>query len=194
MRTYEEVRQAVLKKNYLFFESGNYNINLIFERTNDLITNYFTDFLHLCYKDDNGQPKILSISATTKPGINNCETFMLKPNQYRGSHYFTEGIANAQYPFSCPHFRQRLPLQCFPVKNNIVNKEIIIQDSAMHTHIHCMTKQDNQRIGNPIFTWSEECMGAEAVNFNKILPVIREAVKVYGINFTITILETIDFE
>lgn len=92
--TREQLENAVKSKGYTWFETGDYNFNLVAVRTsdNDAVTNKFDDWMTLTYKV-NGQWITKSWPITTDPGktqVLNYENSLgvarLKPGQYRGSH------------------------------------------------------------------------------------------------------------
>ena len=106
--TREQIEQTIKQMtDYLWFEKGNYNLNIIGIRNSESgteVTNKFDDKITLSYKtgeviDDNGNiitPGVWHFhcyDCTTDPGTHWVENIMrkdgvaiLKPGQYRGSH------------------------------------------------------------------------------------------------------------
>ena len=93
--TRSQVEKAVKSKGYKWFESGDYNLNIVGIRnssTNNEITNKFDDLLTVSYKID-GVWYFHQWEATTDPGLHWAENLLNKdgvailvPGQYRGSH------------------------------------------------------------------------------------------------------------
>ena len=106
--TREQIEQTIKQMtDYLWFEKGNYNLNIVGIRNSSTganVTNRFDDKITLSYKtgevkDDNGNIitpgvwKFHCYDCTTDPGTHWVENIMrkagvaiLKPGQYRGSH------------------------------------------------------------------------------------------------------------
>jgi len=199
-RTYKQIKDVMSKKKYKFF-LGNLDVNCIWERTNDTITNKFTDFLHICYLDNNKE-MIITIPVTTKPGLkgsilepNTVEgvtgTAIIKPGQYLKSWEFRDTFKEfSKYPY----FRQigKIDYWRDGDKDNQIDKIQDQEDKIFGTHWHKMSQVDTYGSGQ-INNWSLGCMGAAEPEFKKILPIIRKSVKLYGNKFTGTILESNDF-
>jgi len=184
---FDSIRQRVLDLGYKFFDNGDYNLNHIWVRTSEEITNKFDD-VYYCLYYINNEPQILSIPCTTKPGKNNIITYMLLPGQYSQAWRFSNGISLSRYPFTFPHFRQIKNLKCWKVfPGGNIDKSNIIIDNQNHTHWHAMSNPG--RSGYNVNNWSEECMGAESPFFNKIIELTNKALPIYGSVFTGTIIE-----
>lgn len=95
MYTREQVEAAVKAKGYKWFESGDYNVNIVGIRNMDAgerVTNKFDDHLTISYKiDDDWFYEIFD--CTTDPGddwmdkpMNSKGCAILKPGQYPKSH------------------------------------------------------------------------------------------------------------
>ena len=200
MRDYNEIQKAVSKKGYKFFTS-NLDLNMIWERTSDIITNRFTDYLHVVYSE-NGIGKVLSIRATTKPGIKGSidtpikyqgitGTAVIMPGQYRGAWEFRDTDKEfSKYPY----FRQVGAVDYW----RDGNKDLVVdhvqkqQDKVFGTHWHKMSQVN--AVGDlQVNNWSLGCMGASEPEFRKILPIVRASIPLYGARFTGTLLETKDF-
>ena len=74
----DQIKKAMTSRNYRFFESGKYNVNIIGIRnsaTADKVTNRFDDLLTISYKDENGKWQYHEFDCTTDPGthwVENC--------------------------------------------------------------------------------------------------------------------------
>lgn len=200
MRTYKEIKKAVEGKKYVFFK-GNLDLNMIWERTSDNITNHFTDFLHVVYLD-NGFEKVLSIPATTMAGIKGAFDSPKTVAGYTGTAVIKEGQYIKAWQFrdtfdeflKYPYFRQVGPIDYFRDGNKDLKVDHVQeqQDKVFGTHWHRMSKIN--AVGNlEVNNWSEGCFGAMENDFEKIFPIVRASVKLYGDLFTGTIINSSDF-
>jgi len=200
MRSYQELKDTLTRKGYLFF-TGNLNLNFIWERTDDTITNHFTDFLHIAYQDG-GNDVVLSIPATTKPGLKGSilepvtvagitGTAIIKPGQYRSSWEFRDTFTEFSH---YPYFRQLGLLDYWRDgdRDYEVDKVQEQDDKLFGTHWHRMSNNGTYGSGE-VNNWSLGCLGAPEPEFEKILPLVRESVKNYGNKFTGTVVESSDF-
>lgn len=200
MRTYDSVKKTVLSKNYKWFE-GEMNLNFVWERTSDNITNLFTDFLHIAYTQ-NKINKILSLPATTKPGLRGSidspityegitGTAIIIPGQYLSAWEFHDTNTEfSQYPY----FRQVKPINYWRDgdKDLIVDHVQQQNNKIFNTHWHRMSNNSTYGSGE-VNNWSLGCMGCPEPIWYAVLPLVRESVKLYGKTFTGTILESKDF-
>lgn len=193
MTEYNRIKEAVLRKEYIFFEEGNYNLNIIWERTKDHITNEFDDYCHILYLL-NGEEKYLRIKGTTKPGIltgtksEGHQRHILCPSQYKSSWVY-EKSARRNYPF----LSQVKLLKCFKVnEDNTIDNSIIINDTAMCTQTHLMSQIDKS--GFKVNNWSVECMGAEYPEYKQLIDLIELSIPIWGNKFTQTILRSPDIK
>ena len=83
-------KAAFQNKNYVFFERGDYNLNIVGVRNDSASADTFDDNINIFYKID-GRWVADCYSATTEPGINILKrpivkggTAILVPDQYRG--------------------------------------------------------------------------------------------------------------
>lgn len=191
---YNRVKDLVLSKNHIFFEGDNFDLNCIWERTNNEITNMFTDFFHILYKE-NGIEKIITIKGTTKPGIKGSidspityegitGTAIIIPGQYRKSWQLLNG--GKKYPFDTWYFQQIQGI-CYwrDGDKDLVIDEVQEQDNKIFgTNWH--------KMGEPINNWSLGCMGFHQKDFESLmLPVFQKAISIFKSNiFTGTIIES----
>lgn len=100
--TYASIKKAVKSKGHAFFESGNYNVNLIGVRGSTRTAGKWDDKFYLLYKE-NGKEKMLSFgNFTTDPGtyylqhpMNPKGCAILVPGQYKGAYKI--GLHNGKY-------------------------------------------------------------------------------------------------
>ncbi|MFT6501317.1 MAG: hypothetical protein ACJASQ_001429 [Crocinitomicaceae bacterium] len=200
MRTYKGIRDAVIAKGYQFF-TGDLKLNFVWERTDDIITNKFTDLLHVVYTEQ-GKEKVITIPATTKPGIKGSTdspvtvggvtgTAIIVPGQYLNAWTFKDTFKEFS---SYPYFRQYGKIDYWRDfnKDTKVDRVQFQDDRLFGTHWHKMSNVGTYGSGL-INNWSLGCMGAAEPQFKKILPIVRAAVVVHGKTFTGTIMESVDF-
>lgn len=195
--TYQEIKQLLSDKGYKFY-SDKMNLNFIWERTSDLITNKFTDALHVAYVDENEMPVVIAIPATTKPGIKGSidspityegitGTAVIVPGQYGGTWEFRD----TDKEFSnYPYFRQVKPIDYWRDGNrDLVVDHIQQQDGKVFgTHWHRMSQNGTYGSGL-VNNWSMGCMGAPEPEFKKILEIVRKSIPLHGKYFTGTVIE-----
>lgn len=92
MRTpsYQELKKILTAKGYPFYETGDYNLNLIGIRSKDLNANAFNDLFIMAFKVK-GVETVLAFDCTTDPGMyyrnnpaNVNGTGWVKPGHYPG--------------------------------------------------------------------------------------------------------------
>ena len=88
----EKFKQACLSKGYMFFEKGDYNLNIIGVRNDSGSADKFDDNINVFYKID-GEWIADCYAATTEPGVNILKrpivkggTAILVPGQYRSTY------------------------------------------------------------------------------------------------------------
>ena len=197
--TYQELKQSMLKNNYLFFDDGELNLNFIWVRNDYHATNHFTDDLYVAYKENNIE-KVLAIKCTTKPGLKGSlynpvtvegitGTACIEEGQYRGTWEFRDTKEEfSGYPF----FKQIKGLNYWRDGNkdqeiDMVNEQ---KNRPFGTHWHRMSNFNDQRVVKAfeVNNWSLGCMGAPLVEWDKVIDLTRKAVKHWGTKFTGTII------
>lgn len=199
MRTYDQLEQVCLQLEYVW-DTEDRKINSIFERTNDEITNKFTDWWHLVFIRD-GLKVVLSIPATTKAGIKGAidspiehngiiGTAIIIPDQYVNSWEFHDTDKEFSH---YPYFRQVQPIMYWRDGNKDLEIDRVNEEKGIAgTHWHIMSNVGTYGSGL-VNNWSEGCMGSPEPEYKKILSAVREHVLNYGNLFTGTILESKDF-
>ena len=102
--TREIIEKAVTSKGHLWFEKGDYNLNIVGVRNHNngmKATNLFDDRITISYKEL-GEWKFHSFKATTEPSplylknpLNKKGTAILKPMQHRNA--YSLGLHGGQY-------------------------------------------------------------------------------------------------
>ena len=200
MRTYQQIKIAVESLNFKWFTSP-LSINYVWERVDYKATNRFTDFLHVCYIDNVDKETILTIPATTKPGLTGS---LLSPVTVRG----VTGTAVIRSPqqvlsgwefhdttkefSSYPYFRQIGEVDYWRDgdKDQEIDKINPEEDKINMTHWHRMSQNSTYGSGQ-VNNWSLGCCGSPEPEWKKILPITRQSCKLYGNKVTGTFIESV---
>lgn len=197
---YQQLKKVVTDKGYVFFDEGDFNLNIIFNRTNEIFTDFFTDIGYVAYKEG-GVEKVLSQPCSTKAGlyyVNNPITYqgvtgvaIVMPNQYRGVYQLVDDYVTwLSYPF----FKQVKPMNYWrdPTKDTILEHLQPQLGQSFSTHYH---RGSNVGVtGHHIYNWSAGCIIQEEVYFKKVVELARKAVRIWGNSFSITVLDAKDFQ
>jgi hypothetical protein len=110
--TYKEVQRIFEVHHHVFFDDGEYNVNLFGIRKGYQVVDEFNDILGVAFRDENGNPVVIEHRATTKPGYywlkkklgNINGTAILVPDQYPlcwqlGEHSGYEALVQRGRPF-----------------------------------------------------------------------------------------------
>lgn len=211
-RTLEQVRAVMLAKGYRFFEKGDYNLNLIAVRENDVFENTFSDTLYIAHKVNGiwtmptlpfttlagtlgrGGEKNPLTGAQTGTGVDG--TAIVLEGQYpQGLKYITGGL---RYPFT-QFLQQNRPFNYLRDNDRdglISRNSAVRQTGNFFTHWHAMSPLGvpSRQVNYVHSAWSQGCMGNDAIAwFGGVMPVVRRAVKLWGTVFTKTLLHANDF-
>lgn len=196
---YDKIKEAYQKKGYVFYDTGNFNLNMGFIRENDNFTDRLTDTFFIAYRDALGIKRCFYCAATTKAGISPAllnpkvvagmkGVAVIVPGQYRGAYRFVDSYVGwLKYPY----FQQVRPVKLWRDPNGDlkIDKEHV-QEILAGINIHRMSGIG--MIGGILSNWSEGCCGFDELNWREALPIFRASVKAYGEIFTETILEASD--
>ena len=197
--TREKIQETIKRKtDYLWFDKGDYNLNIIGVRnsdTQDKVTNRFDDKLTLSYKA-NGKWQFHSFDCTTDPGTHWVENIMrkdgvaiLKPGQYRGSHI----IRKHQGRYEA--LGQDRPVKVYRDDNrdqwyNLY--ESAVQEGLFGINIHRATKYAGKK-STQVDKWSAGCQVIAANDDWKLfMKICRKSRDEWGNRFTYTLLESKD--
>ena len=190
--TIDVLRKACARKGYLFFESGNYNLNIIGIRTEDRAANTFNDWLCVAFKQ-NGCWVLFVFDCTTDPGVywrkhpmNKLGTAVLVPGQYRGAYML--GMHKSMYPALVQ--QKVLPVYRDNNLDSIVDYGGDVDKGwhgiNLHPRAEGLTHDD-------IGKWSAGCQ--VTANYYEHLMLIQAAkvsADMWGNRFTYTLLEEAD--
>ena len=198
---YQELKQLVESKGFIFFDNGNYNLNFIWVRNDMIADNHFSDDLFIAYKAD-GLEQVLNIKCTTIPGTRGSlynprtvagatGTAVIKEGQYRGAWRFIDSYTQFS---TYPYFAQIKPIDYYRDgnKDNIID-EVQEQDNRLFgTHWHRMSNiNDKRKIEQfEVNNWSLGCIGAPILEWDKVINLTRQSIKSgQGTIFTGTIIK-----
>lgn len=105
--TYEKIKAVMLAKGYKFY-TGAFDLNIVGIRAADLQANTFNDYICVLYTDDNGQPQILIVPATTDPGT----YYRLNPMNQEGTAILLTGQFHACWTIGMHRGLYRALVQC----------------------------------------------------------------------------------
>jgi hypothetical protein len=188
----EKIKQAMKVKNYKFFESGDYNLNIIGIRNSDTgnkVTNVFDDLLTVSYKIGDVW-HFKKWAATTDPGTKGVKEFhnaqgvaRLVPGQYRGSHAI--GLHQGKYEA----LKQAKPVKVYRDANKDMNYDTkLITEGIYGINIH-KAGADSTYVEN----WSEGCqVFKKSADFDEFMALVKKAATLHGNSFTYTLLESKD--
>lgn len=196
--TREQIETAVKSKGYRWFESGDYNLNIVGVRnsnTNEEVTNKFDDCMTVSYKV-NDEWHTECYKCTTDPGkhwienlLNESGTAILKPGQYRGSHKI--GLHQGKYEA----LRQVKPVTVYR-DNNLDDcydmLEENLQEGIFGINIHRATKYAG-RASTQIDKWSAGCQVIAANDdWHEFMDLCHRSKDIWGNSFTYTLIESDD--
>jgi hypothetical protein len=188
----DKIKQAMKVKNYKFFESGDYNLNIIGIRNSDTgskVTNVFDDLLTVSYKIGDVW-HFKKWAATTDPGTKGVKEFhnaqgvaRLVPGQYRGSHAI--GLHQGKYEA----LKQAKPVKVYRDANKDMTYDTkLITEGIYGINIH-KAGADSTYVEN----WSEGCqVFKKSAEFDEFMALVKKAATLHGNSFTYTLLESKD--
>jgi hypothetical protein len=193
--TREIIEKAVKDKGYLWFEKGDYNLNIVGVRNHTkgmAATNLFDDYITISYKEL-GEWKFYAFKATTEPSplylknpLNKKGTAILKPMQHRNSHSL--GLHAGQYEA----LRQVGELKVYRDDDRDADYDYINEASSFNDGINIHRASAT---GESIYIekWSAGCQViANVKDWNLFLSVVKKSAALYGGKFTYTLITTDD--
>ena len=199
MYTREQIQAAVESKGYKWFESGDYNVNIVGVRnsdTNGRVTNKFDDKITLSYKVD-GEWQFYSFNATTDPGRYWVENVMrvegvacLKEGQYRGAYRIDKHRGN--YDALCQRggevtvYRDANKDGCYDLDDDNT------QTGYFGINIHRATARVG-KASTQVDKWSAGCQVISAnKDWEEFIFACYKAQQVWGNSFTYTLIKSED--
>ena len=188
----DKIKAAMKVKDYKFFVSGDYNLNIIGIRNSDTgskVTNVFDDLLTVSYKIGDVW-HFKKWAATTDPGTKGVKEFhnaqgvaRLVPGQYRGSHAI--GLHQGKYEA----LKQAKPVKVYRDANKDMTYDTkLITEGIYGINIH-KAGADSTYVEN----WSEGCqVFKKSADFDEFMALVKKAATLHGNSFTYTLLESKD--
>jgi hypothetical protein len=188
----DKIKAAMKLKDYKFFESGDYNLNIIGIRNSDTgnkVTNVFDDLLTVSYKIGDVW-HFKKWAATTDPGTKGVKEFhnaqgvaRLVPGQYRGSHAI--GLHQGKYEA----LKQAKPVKVYRDANKDMTYDTkLITEGIYGINIH-KAGADSTYVEN----WSEGCqVFKKSADFDEFMALVKKAATLHGNSFTYTLLLSSD--
>lgn len=186
--TRELVFEEMLKRNYVVFEQGDYNLNLIGLRKIPGQSNKFDDLYTISYKIK-GEWQFKVFPFTSDPGIYWLQNpsrsegaAVLCPGQYRGCWHV--GVHKGEYPALV---QWKSPFKVWRDKDKDGKVEYggqIYTDSAGINNHHAGD------LSVDVNKWSAGCqVFANLKDWNEFWSLVTTAASVWGFSFTYTLLE-----
>jgi hypothetical protein len=189
--TLTQIKEAMRKKGYSFFEKGDYNLNIIgIRKVSDQIDNLFDDTLFLAYKVED-RFNVQQFDITTQPGayymknpMNKLGSAILVPGQYKGA--YTIGLHQGKYKA----LTQQNPVTVIRDydRNAILDFNNGKEDKGLFgINIHRANATGTTKT---IDKYSAGCQVFEnAEDFAKFLELAEKHNTMYGNNFTYTLVD-----
>lgn len=181
--TKDQIQKTLISKNYLFFDKGEFNINIVGIRNSDTgkrVSNHFDDWMTVCYKE-NDEWKYFEWPCTVDNGDGSAR---LVEGQYRSS--FTIGLHQGKYTA----LKQCKPLKVYRDWNlkDGTYDESKIYDDVTGLNIH-KAGVDSKQVNN----WSEGCqVFKKAINFEAFIKIVLKSASLHGKFFTYTLINSND--
>lgn len=194
--SYQQLQEVYARKDYRFFDTGVFNVNIFGIRSEDLLVDEFNDVLGLAYRDTFGNECLSLFKGTTKPGyyylkhemLNENGTSILIPGQYR----------------SCWQLGFHKSYQALVQKGTGIfkvwrdndsegdldyNGEVYTDVTGLNLHTTSF-KNNIERVGK----YSAGCQVIQDdLDFNMALSIILKSAERYGTTFSYTLLQESDF-
>jgi len=192
--TIDKLREAIDRLEYMFFESGEYNLNIIGIRTEDEKANSFNDFIAVAYKVKKLW-RLDIFNVTTDPG-----TYWLNhPVNVKGTAILAEGQHRGCYKFGMHQGVYKALVQAKPVPvyrdrnfdSSADDKGLL--DTGFHgINIH---RANSRRTSIQVDKWSAGCqVHADPDEYVKFIKLCEETVRRYGENITYTLIKERDLK
>ena len=196
--TRDEIKKAVLNLGYKWFESGEYNINIVGVRNSNTgikVTNKFDDCITVSYKVDD-EWQFHCYKCTTDPGTHWVENIMkkegvavLKPGQYKSSHKLRLHLGKYLA------LGQQNPVTVY--RDNNRDDKYDLNDDNTQTglfgiNIHRATGRSG-KTSSRIDKWSAGCQViASNDDWHEFLDICQIAREKWSNNFTYTLISSKD--
>lgn len=187
---------AMRNKQYAIFTGGDYNVNIVGVRSNEMHANKFDDWLTVFY-DDGDDTRFHLFQCTTDPGTywlrhpSRVEgTAILVPNQYRSvykvDYHGGKYLALCQRGGEVAVFRD-------PDRDNLLDMDPnTIMWGWFGINIHHASYYGTS---TNVDKWSAGCQVIASIeDFNTFMSIIQKSKSIYGNSFTYTLLTEEDLK
>ena len=193
----ERVQEVMKQKEYVFFEDGSYNVNIVGIRATEKKTNVFDDTMLLIYKNKKKEWEVLTSVITTDPGekylvhpINKKGTAILIPDQYRGV-YRVSIHARNNAKFAHEALCQRggkLRVWRDGNRDSVLDHDPeSIDEGWFGVNIH---RSKASGSASYVGSYSAGCqVFKNSTDFKLFMDVVKRSAKIYGNSFSYTLLE-----
>ena len=182
-------------KGYVWFDKGNYNLNVIGIRSNNnnIVTNRYDDIIVIDYNTDICHKRVC-YTITTEPGkyymqnvANSKGTAILVPGQYRGC--WKLGLHRGKYKALCQAkevkvYRDNNKDMIYDMSPEIIDKGIFGINIHRSNETWTRNTIDNYSAGCQVFN--------DPVEFNSFIRLCEKQRKLYGNSFTYTLINEED--
>ena len=195
----EQIKRTLEKKGYKWFDTGDYNVNIVGIRnaeTEGRVTNRFDDTMTISFKED-GVWKYYEFDCTTDPGshymdapiVKSKGTAILKEGQYRGSHK----IRKHQGRYEALGQQRKVKVYRDNNRDDIYNLNTENLDTGLFgINIHRATKYAGKK-STQIDKWSAGCQViADNDDWHEFLDICQTAREIHGNSFSYTLIESKD--
>ena len=195
----DHIKRALESKGYKFFESGDYNVNIVGVRnslTRNKVTNAFDDLITLCYKIG-GEWQYHEFDCTTDPGthymdspiLKNTGCAILKPGQYPKSHKIRKHAGR----YEALGQQNLVTVYRDNNRDDMYNLNSENTDTGLFgINIHRATKYAGTK-SSQVDRWSAGCQVIAANDdWTKFMKIMRKARDAWSNNFTYTLSESDD--
>ncbi len=198
----ENVKSAMQRREYSFFESGAFNVNIVGIRASSSTSNLFDDTILLIYRNRKKEWEVMSSLATTDPGekyllepLNKEGAVILVPDQYTGT-YRIDIHARNNSKFSHEALCQRAgKVKVWRDKNRDIildHDEDNVDSGSFGVNIH---RAKSSGEADYVGAYSAGCqVFKNSTDYKLFMDVVRRSSAIYGNSFTYTLLEEKDFE
>jgi hypothetical protein len=203
--TLEELREVVLKKNYRFFQAGQFNMNIIGIRSNNSKSNSFDDYLYIAYRNENSVWVLKCFNRfTTDPGkpwllkpMDKDGTAVLVPGQYMN--VYQVGVHGRTHASGGYQALEQIRSMAYVRDNNkdsVIDRKLYSDPSKifwanLKTNLHRASKNVIVRL---VETHSAGCQVLAAdSDLQEVLFACKRGIAQWGNSLTYTLLEESDF-
>lgn len=191
----EKTKKACQSKGYVFFEKGDYNLNIVGIRNNSCSADTFDDNINICYKIDN-KWVVDCYSATTEPGTNILQrpivkggTAILVPGQYRRTYKIDIHGGKRKYRAVCQRLAE---VRIWRDDNRDRKPDYVGQEykGMFGINIHRQWGPDDREYTGGV---SAGCQVFQSsVDFYEFMETCEISASAWGNSFTYTLLEEQD--